>query len=183
MMIFLKSFAFAKAIACAVLFWASVSSLAFASHRAIDHAPIGVMADHTHDRGEWMLSYRVMQMEMQGSRDGTSPISPEETVTSVANPFAGQPGQPPTLRVVPTEMSMTMHMLGVMYAPTERVTLMAMFNVIDQEMDHTTFLGGMGTTELGRLQQAAMAWVIPALAHLRDLPNGITVGACTACLA
>lgn len=140
-----KPFAYAKALTCAVLFCTSIS----ASDRAIDHAPIGVMADHTHDKGEWMLSYRVMQMEMQGSRDGTSSISPEETVTSVANPFAGQPGQPPTLRVVPTEMSMTMHMFGVMYAPSERVTLMAMVNVIDQEMDHTTFIGGMGTTELG----------------------------------
>ncbi len=122
---------------------------ATASHSAMDHAPIGVMADHTHDRGEWMLSYRAMRMDMQGSRDGTSAITAEETATSVANPFFGIPGQPPTLRVVPTEMTMTMHMLGVMYAPLDNVTLMAMFNVIDNEMDHTTFMGGMGTSQLG----------------------------------
>lgn len=124
-------------------------SLTYASDRAIDHAPIGVMADHTHNKGEWMLSYRAMQMQMKGSRDGTSSISPAETATSVANPFFGRTGQPPTLRVVPTEMTMTMHMLGVMYAPIDSLTLMAMFNVIDNEMDHTTFMGGMGANELG----------------------------------
>jgi len=119
------------------------------ANRAVDHAPIGVMGDHTHDKGEWMLSYRAMRMEMQGSRDGTTSLSPTEIATTVPNRFAGRPGQPPTLRVVPEDMSMTMHMLGVMYAPHERVTLMAMFNVLDYEMDHVTFQGGMGANKLG----------------------------------
>jgi len=36
------------------------------------HAPIGVMGDHTHEAGEWMLSYRYRLMFMDGNRDGTS---------------------------------------------------------------------------------------------------------------
>lgn len=39
------------------------------------HAPIGVMGDHTHKTGEWMFSYRYMQMHMDGNRDGTDHFS------------------------------------------------------------------------------------------------------------
>lgn len=113
--------------------------------RADSHAPIGVMGDHLHAKGEWMVSYRYMRMHMEDSRDGTNRLSPEEIVTTVPNPFAG----PPTLRVVPTQMTTDMHMIGAMYAPTDRVTLMAMGHYIDREMDHITFQGGAGTTRLG----------------------------------
>jgi len=102
---------------------------------ATDHAPIGVMADHRHKKGEWMLSYRYMYMDMSGNRDGTDGLSPEEIVTTVANPF----GAPPTLRVVPTDMPMQMHMVGGMYGLSDRITLMAMGMYIEKEMDHITF--------------------------------------------
>ena len=116
---------------------------------ASDHAPIGVMADHRHKKGEWMASYRYMYMDMSGNRDGTDAISPEETVTTVTNPFANPPMSPPTLRVVPTDMPMQMHMVGGMYGLTDRITLMAMGSYLTREMDHITFQGGMGTTRLG----------------------------------
>lgn len=112
---------------------------------ATDHAPIGVMADHRHEKGEWMVSYRYMYMDMSGNRDGTDSLSPEDIVTTVANPF----GTPATLRVVPTDMPMQMHMIGGMYGLSDRVTVMAMGMYGDQEMDHITFQGGTGTTRLG----------------------------------
>lgn len=116
---------------------------------ASDHAPIGVMADHRHKQGEWMLSYRFMHMDMSGNRDGTDALTPEAIVTETANPFANPPMMPPTLRVVPTDMPMQMHMVGGMYGLTDRITLMAMGSYIAKEMDHITFQGGMGTTRLG----------------------------------
>ncbi|MEL7454876.1 MAG: transporter, partial [Pseudomonadota bacterium] len=116
---------------------------------ASDHAPIGVMADHRHKKGEFMLSYRYMWMQMSGSRIGTNSVTPEEIVTTVPNRFAGTPGQPPTLRVVPTDMTMQMHMFGGMYGLTDRVTLLAMTAYVRNEMDHITFQGGMGTDVLG----------------------------------
>ena len=116
---------------------------------ASDHAPIGVMADHRHKKGEWMTSYRFMHMDMSGNRDGTDGISPEEIVTTVANPFANPPMMPPTLRVVPTDMPMQMHMVGGMYGLSDRITLMAMGMYLSSEMDHITFQGPMGTTRLG----------------------------------
>ncbi|MEM6488308.1 MAG: transporter [Pseudomonadota bacterium] len=117
--------------------------------RADGHAPIGVMGDHLHAAGEIMFSYRFMQMDMGGSRIGTDQVSPATIVTTVPNRFFGAPMQPPTLRVVPTDMTMQMHMLGAMFAPTDWLTLMAMTMYIDKEMDHITFAGPVGTDVLG----------------------------------
>ncbi len=113
------------------------------------HAPIGVMGDHLHKKGELMFSYRYMRMSMKDNLIGSNEVTPEIITTTIANPFAGNPGMPPTLRVVPVEMSMDMHMLGAMYAPSDKVTLMAMTMIVTNDMDHVTFQGGMGTTRLG----------------------------------
>ncbi|MEM5515925.1 transporter [Henriciella sp. AS95] len=116
---------------------------------ASDHAPIGVMADHRHKKGEWMVSYRYMYMDMEGNRIGTDEVDPDPIVTTVPNRFAGAPMMPPTLRVVPLEMPMQMHMGGAMYGLADRITLMGMVNYITKEMDLRTYMGGMGTNVLG----------------------------------
>ncbi|MFD0988178.1 hypothetical protein [Methyloligella solikamskensis] len=128
----------------------SVSSDGLKPLRADGHAPIGVMGDHMHNAGEWMLSYRFMNMSMDGNRIGDDEVTPQEIATTVPNRFFGAPMQPPTLRVVPTEMDMEMHMFGFMYAPSDNLTLMAMVNYAEKEMSSITFAGPMGTTELGR---------------------------------
>ena len=112
--------------------------------RADGHAPIGVMGDHMHPKGGFMFSYRYMRMDMDGHRIGTNDISLEEIVTTVPNqnPIVAPNGMtvtPPFLRVVPTKMTMDMHMFGVMYAPTNNITLMAMLPLVRKEMDHITF--------------------------------------------
>lgn len=95
-------------------------------HRPDAHAPISVMGDHTHAQGGWMLSYRYMHMDMDGMRRGTSRASS-------ADVFAADGGY----TVTPTEMSMDMHMFGLMYAPTDKLTLMLMANYLETEMDHS----------------------------------------------
>ena len=107
------------------------------------------MGEHMHARGGWMFSYRYMRMEMEDNRDGSSDISPATIVTTVPNRFFGMPGQPATLRVLPTQMTTDMHMFGMMYAPSDKVTLVAMLPYLEKEMDHITFMGGAGTTQLG----------------------------------
>ncbi|MEO0437580.1 MAG: transporter [Pseudomonadota bacterium] len=142
--------------------------------RPDSHAPIGVMGDHTHEVGEYMLSYRFMAMEMEGSRLGSDRISSDQIVTTVSNRFFGRPGQPPMLRVVPTEMTMNMHMFGAMYAPTDRVTLMLMANYSDLEMDHLTYQGGMGTNVLGTFTTESSGWSDTTLAGLVKLYESST---------
>ena len=120
-----------------------------AMSRADGHAPIGVMADHVHKAGQWMFSYRYMYMDMQGNRVDGNNISANTIATSVPNRFFGRPMQPPTLRVVPTEMRMEMHMFGGMVAPSDRLTLMLMSSYVEKEMDHLTYRGPIGTTVRG----------------------------------
>lgn len=146
---------FAAACLCAASTLTFISTPAFAHEGdgglvtyATDHAPIGVMADHRHKQGEWMLSYRYMYMDMSGNRDGTTSLRPEDVIT-FPNRFANPPMMPPNLRVVPTEMPMQMHMVGGMYGLNDRVTLMAMGMYVTKEMDHITFQGPMGTSRLG----------------------------------
>ncbi len=113
------------------------------------HAPISVMGDHLHEKGEWMFSYRYRQMSMDDLSDDGDSLSPEDIASSVSNPFFGAAGQPPTLRVVPTDMTMDMHMLGFMYAPSNRVTLMVMGQYVQKDMNHITFQGPSGINRLG----------------------------------
>lgn len=109
-------------------------------------APISIMGDHMHKKGEWMLSFRRGHMDMEGNRVGTNEVSPEEIVTNFsANSFSALG----TNRVVPTDMTMDMHMFGAMYGATDNITLMLMGKYISKEMDHVTFAGGAGTTRLG----------------------------------
>lgn len=105
-----------------------VAPIASASGPA-EHAPIGVMGDHTHEKGEVMLSYRYMRMGMKGLRDNAERISRSRVLTEFA--------------VTPTRMEMEMHMLGAMYAPVDGLTLMLMVPLVSMGMDHLT---GMGVT-------------------------------------
>ncbi len=105
----------------------------WSSARPDGHAPIGVMADHTHERGEMMLSYRYMYMDMDGNRTGTSEVT-------TADVLADYP-------VSPLSMPMNMSMFGLMYAPSDRVTLTFMLPYLSYSMDHETGMGGLFTTE------------------------------------
>lgn len=124
--------------------------------RPDSHAPIGVMGDHLMGKGEWMMSYRLMYMHMDGMRSGTDDISPDE-VAVMPNPLAGETMRmgdmistvPPTYRVVPLEMDMYMHMVGTMYGLTDDVTMTLMFSYLDYKMKSRTYQGMAGTTVIG----------------------------------
>ena len=96
------------------------------------HAPIGLMGDHAHKKGEFMFSYRYMFMNMDGNRDGTNSLSDREVLQD--------------FMVTPVDMTMQMHMVGGMYAVSDDVTLMAMVPYVSKEMEHLTRMGGRFTT-------------------------------------
>ncbi len=128
----------------------SIPVIADSGPSAYHHAPIGVMGDHLHKKGELMFSYRYIYMDMDGNRIGENSVTPQEIVSTVPNSFASTSGQPATLRAVPTSMRMEMHMYGAMYAPTDNVTLMVVGSYNEREMDHVTFQGSTGTNVLGK---------------------------------
>lgn len=148
-MSFFTKTAFAVSISCL-----SLSALSNEGHDHSQtlpqtHAPIGVMGDHMHKAGEFMFSYRYMNMDMSGNLQGNDKISSNQVVTTVPNKFADMPMMPPTVRVVPQTMTTKMHMLGFMYAPTNNLTLMLMLNYLERDMTLTTYQGMMGTNQLG----------------------------------
>ena len=112
-----------------------------------DHAPIGVMVDHQHKKGEWMLSYRFMSMSMKDNRDGTERLSTAEVLVNGSGDY----------RVAPTKMTMNMHMLGLMYAPSDSYTLMAMIPYIDNDMDHLTAMSAEISTSSSDLGDISLS--------------------------
>ncbi len=91
------------------------------------YAP-SVLRSHLHEKGEWMLGYEFMTMSMEGSREGTDRVSNQDVLQQ--------------FMVTPTRMSMDMHMLHLMYAPSDNLTLMVMLRYLDKSMQHLTQAGG-----------------------------------------
>ena len=117
----------------------------WSSGRPDGHAPISVMGDHYHKKGDLMFSYRFMPMWMEDNLSGSDDISTDDVHTG--------------FMVAPQKMQMNMHMIGMMYAPSDRITLMVMGNFISNSMDlqmrtgmnFTTESGGLGDIKLGGL--------------------------------
>lgn len=99
------------------------------------HAPITVMGDHMHAMGEWMLSYRYMSMDMDGLLKGSDNVSTTSMLTKNGGEYV----------MLPTAMSMDMHMLGAMFAVSDKWTLMTMLNYLDNDMDMDMEMGAMKT--------------------------------------
>lgn len=135
------------------------------SARPDGHAPISVMGDHMHKMGEWMVSYRYMSMEMEGLLKGSNTLAP----TMMATGFMPN--------MLPTEMTMDMHMFGTMYAISNKWTLMGMLNYLDNEMSMP--MGKMDSSGLGDIKIAGLydlaQWDSGRRMHLKlglNLPTG-----------
>lgn len=108
----------------------------------VDIIPINVLGSHTHLKGEWMIGYRYMRTNQGGHLDGTRSVSHNELLLQYP--------------VAHTKMTMQMHMIEVMYAPSDKLTLMAMVPYQHMAMDHinrahvryTTVSDGVGDLAL-----------------------------------
>ena len=120
--------------------------------RPDSHAPIGVSGDHLMRDGEFMLTYRYMSMDMEGNRTDTD---------RVATPLPGY-------MVSPLSMDMDMHMIGAMYAISDKVTLMAMVPYTSISMDllrHMPMPNGLEfTTESSGIGDVKLAMTYGLLA-------------------
>ena len=80
------------------------------------------MRDHVHNAGEFMVSYRLGYMSMEGNRNGDSRVSNQQVLNNYM--------------VAPTKMPMRMHMFGAMYGVTDQLTVGVMGGFGEKEMDH-----------------------------------------------
>lgn len=103
------------------------------SHSA--YAPAGVMFDHMLNKsGEFMVGYRYMYSSQSGDMlQGSNPVGDQAIV-------AGGCGVNPCF-VAPQKMAMHMHMLDLMYAPTDWLNLMVMPQFVDMSMSMRRLTG------------------------------------------
>ena len=97
-------------------------------HHHHSNSPAGVMFDHTlPNAGDFMMGYRYMRNEQGGDMLlGSHPVRLDAVN---ANGCEGR-----ECAVTPNFMAMSMHMLDLMYAPTDWLTLMLMPQWMDMEM-------------------------------------------------
>lgn len=134
------------------------------------HAPISVMGDHVHKKGEFMWSYRYMSMSMDGVLNATSDIS-YETYNSETSYMSYL-----------DSMTMTMHMLGGMYAQSDKLTWMLMLPYLNNDMVVKAKMGGalssMNSAGIGDLKFSGLYSVLDEVsvkAHFNfgvSLPTG-----------
>jgi hypothetical protein len=94
---------------------------------------INVLGSHTHKKGDWMVGYRYMSMDMRGYHSGDRSLSNSEVLKEF-----------PTIH---KRMLMNENMLEVMQAPTDKLTLMAMIPYKQMTMNHLTRAGGHFSTQ------------------------------------
>ncbi|MDB2385363.1 transporter [Polaribacter sp.] len=128
------------------------------SARPDGHAPISVMGDHYHKKGEVMLSYRYMPMWMKGSLQSSDDVSNDDIYENYM--------------IAPQKMTMDMHMLGIMYAPSENITLMVMGNYISNSMDLRTGTGVDFTTDSGGFGDITVATLLKIVNKNRQSLHG-----------
>lgn len=119
------------------------------------HEMTGTQSTHVHQmhkEGMWTFEYNYMRMNMRELRAGSSDVAPSEALSN-AN-YLSPNGNPYSM--VPTEMAMQMHMAMAMYSFSSRLSVMAMVNYLDNDMDMimtgmpmNMTSTGLGDTELG----------------------------------
>jgi hypothetical protein len=108
----------------------------------VDITPINVLGSHTHLAGEFMFGYRMTYQRWEGDLQGSREVDMMEVLDRYP--------------VHHTFMDMYMHMFDVMYAPSDRWTVMAMTEYMEMNMGHmrrngmmfTTHSEGIGDTEV-----------------------------------
>ncbi|WP_347986931.1 DUF3570 domain-containing protein [Methylomonas sp. AM2-LC] len=110
------------------------------AHHSHNPTPAGVMFAHMQDQpGEWMLGYRFMQSDVGGDLlHGSQKVDFAQVQNTACPKQHGSVGlsvfSTATCLMPPGKMSMNMHMLDLMYAPTDWLNLMLMPQFVDMSM-------------------------------------------------
>ena len=130
-----------------------------------DHAPIGIMGDHIHKQGEMMVSYRYMKMHMKDMLLGDK----KKNLSDLPSNYS----------MYADEMQMDMHMLGLMWAPSDAYTVMVMANGLANDMD-MTMRGMMGNTSMSDdsygLSDVSVAVLMPFMKDQDHLDGVLSLG-------
>lgn len=124
---------------------------------------INVLGGHTHVKGQKMVSYHFMLMDMGGYLDGTHRLGDRQVLQRF-----------PTIH---SSMSMQMHMLEFMYAPSDEVTLMAMLPYKVMSMDHRNRAGTRFPTSAEGFGDVQLMGLITVLGDQRKRGHRLVLNA------
>ena len=116
-----------------------------------DITPINVLGSHTHLKGNFMIGYRYMYMDMAHNQNGTKGVSNQEVLSQYP--------------VVHTSMEMQMHMAEVMYAPSDSINVMAMVPYEVNAMHHLTDTGQTPTANSSGIGDVAFMGLFNVLGN------------------
>ncbi len=128
------------------------------------YAPAGIMGDHLHHMGGLMVSLRYMDMHMKGNLEGSTEVSNTEIFESYM--------------VAPQSMTMRMMMLGVMYAPSDRITFMLMQQFSENKMNLKTRMGNEFSTEsrgMGDMKVSLLLGILSSNNHALHLNTTVNI--------
>src|SRR5210317_318075 len=98
--------------------------------------------------GDFIAGINYQNHKFDGLLDGSHSISSAEAVATAPNIFFGNPGQPPTLRIVPKRAEADVAFPFINYTVDEKFSLVALAPFIDKKTVLETF-NGPGTASLG----------------------------------
>ncbi len=101
------------------------------------------------EKGQFVTGINFQNYRFSGLLQGSDSISQEAAVTSVPNRFFGDPGQPPTLRVVPESAEANVMFPYINYAVSQKFALVALAPIVKKETVLETYQGGGGSNSLG----------------------------------
>lgn len=100
----------------------TTSAFAHEGSHPIDHAPAGIMGDHLHAEGNWMVGYKFQRTSQSDFQHNRRNVSATDLLHSYGE--------------VPLKMDMDMHMFDIMYGVNDKLTLMVMPQYMFMDMLH-----------------------------------------------
>ena len=106
-----------------------------------------------HHAGMWMFEYRYMHITQDGMLEKAKGVEP---LSLIRNPgYVDANGR--QVMMVPTDMTMDMHMLMGMYDVTNKLTVMAMGNFAQNDMNMVMQMMSGGATEVTKMSSSGIA--------------------------
>ena len=134
-------------------------------------APLGVMTDHIHNKGQWMISYTYMNSMQSGNNIGARRASDDEVYKNYM--------------MAPETMTMQMHMAMVMYGVTDRLTVMAMggymtstmsMNMSSASMSMPGMVMNMGNMTMSSMSSGLTDTRVTALYNFSEIAGQRIIG-------
>jgi outer membrane putative beta-barrel porin/alpha-amylase len=111
------------------------------------HAPAGVMFDHMHKAGGFMIGFRYAYTSASGDmQHGSHKASDQEVIDNGCTPHP--------CSMAPSDMAMNMYMLDIMYAPTDWMTIMVMPMYMSHDMTMRPLKSSMSA--MGHMEHMGM---------------------------